>query len=341
MSLTIYATVHLHILILYCSAGSRDSELTNHGVQQATRLGQHFAAADVQFTHIFSSQLKRAVKTAELVRVAQPVHKNGAGDVVAPITAQITELAEQDFGSYEGVSFLARQPGSKVSGKDSHRALHKDDPDFVDVESRDSMIRRLDVFLDNHLVPIIQAVATTPLCVAVVSHGITLSVLWRRLLNRMPPRSVSVHPEVLAKYSGIDLERIGGWGNTGYLELDITYSVLTTSVPVDPPLRPEAGPSSTTNGPALKGTEDPISATTPTRTSPLPPDVPLSTSKSSPMSPTKVGSNRFVGWTVLVCAVNSREHLVGLKRTGGGVGSSRHDDKQKSIDTFFKRRKVE
>lgn len=227
-----------------------------------------------------------------------------------------------------------------MSGKDAHHAVHKDDPDFVDVESKDSMLRRVDVFLDGHLMPIIQAVASTALCVAVVSHGITLSVLWRRLLQRLPPKSVTVHPEVLTKYSGIDLERIGGWSNTGYLELDITHTAVAkvasskasspTSLLGTPPPEVEQDISVTptsalpsvaaSTGSHVKGHADKIS-------------VPVSTSAT----PLLV----FVGWTVTVCAVNSRQHLVDLKRTGGGVGSAHHDDKQKSIDTFFKRKKVE
>jgi phage baseplate assembly protein gpV len=47
------------------------------------------------------------------------------------------------------------------------------------------------------------------------------------------------------------------------------------------------------------------------------------------------------GWNTTILAINGKDHLKGLKRTGGGVGSSRHDTSQKSIETFFKRRKVE
>ena len=270
------------------------------------------------------------------MRLAQPQFKNEDGDVVAPIVAQVKELAEQNFGSYEGVSFLARQPGSKMSGKDAHRTLHKDDPDFVDVESRESMVKRVDLFLDNHLVPIVQAVATTPLCVAVVSHGITLSVLWRRFLHRMPSRSVSVHPEVMAKYSGIDLERIGGWGNTGYLELDVTY-VISTKVGTFPKAASKESGIPEEKLAEAHGDSSAVPSTVRISST----DNSIAESTSTPASPARAVIQTFVGWTILVRAVNSREHLVGLKRTGGGVGSSRHDDKQKSIDTFFKRRKIE
>jgi hypothetical protein len=47
------------------------------------------------------------------------------------------------------------------------------------------------------------------------------------------------------------------------------------------------------------------------------------------------------GWSSIILAINGKDHLRGLKRTGGGVGSSRHDASQKCIKTFFKRRKVE
>ncbi|KAL6710868.1 hypothetical protein ACN47E_007925 [Coniothyrium glycines] len=47
------------------------------------------------------------------------------------------------------------------------------------------------------------------------------------------------------------------------------------------------------------------------------------------------------GWTTVIRTINGKDHLLGLKRTGGGVGSSRHDASQKSIETFFKRRKVD
>jgi broad specificity phosphatase PhoE len=315
--------------------------LTNHGVQQATRLGQHFAASAVQFTHIFSSQLQRAVRTAELVRNAQPVIKDEEGKVVAPIVAQINELAEQDFGSYEGVSFLARQPGSKMSGKDAHRAIHKDDPGFVDMEARESMVQRVDVFLDGHLMPVVQAVATTPLCIAIVSHGITLSVLWRRLLHRMPPRSVSVHPEVSAKYTGIDLGRIGGWSNTGYLELEITYTELPQSLVIA-----KAAPTDTKD--ELAEAKDEAQASTSDSARTTSPVSKIARTEADDASAdvsaqvTKAATKKtFVGWNVAVHAVNSRAHLTYLKRTGGGVGSARHDDKQKSIDTFFKKRKKE
>lgn len=41
-----------------------------------------------------------------------------------------------------------------------------------------------------------------------------------------------------------------------------------------------------------------------------------------------------------VVTINNKDHLINLKRTRGGLGSSASDDKQKSIDRFFKKPKT-
>lgn len=65
---------------------------------------------------------------------------------------------------------------------------------------------------------------------------------------------------------------------------------------------------------------------------------------AAPPTPTAPGSSKLSsaqGWTTTIMTINGKDHLKGLKRTGGGVGSSRHDASQKGIESFFKRRKVE
>ncbi|RVX68043.1 hypothetical protein B0A52_08454 [Exophiala mesophila] len=41
-----------------------------------------------------------------------------------------------------------------------------------------------------------------------------------------------------------------------------------------------------------------------------------------------------------IVTVNGRDHLAGLKRTRGGLGSTPHDERQKRLDGFFKRPKA-
>ena len=43
------------------------------------------------------------------------------------------------------------------------------------------------------------------------------------------------------------------------------------------------------------------------------------------------------GWDMKILAVDSKEHLAGLHRTRGGIGSAVHDSRQKVLDHFFKK----
>ena len=51
-------------------------------------------------------------------------------------------------------------------------------------------------------------------------------------------------------------------------------------------------------------------------------------------------SPKALGVSLVVKAVNSLEHLKGVKKTRGGIGSSKHDEGQKTIESFFKKRKI-
>jgi broad specificity phosphatase PhoE len=150
--------------------------LTNHGVDQADKLGDHLCKIGTVLTHIYASPLTRTSKTAEAIRKAQAVANPDASP--PPKIVKVPELIEQDFGYYEGKSFQSRSVGSKKTGRETHREKHKDDPGFVDVESKESTAKRADCFLDEHLLPLFDTDATRDEhVVAVISHGILLSNL--------------------------------------------------------------------------------------------------------------------------------------------------------------------
>lgn len=326
------------------SAGSRDSELTNHGFQQATRLGLHFDAIGVRFTHLFSSHLQRAAKTAGLVRQAQVTSCTGpetSNDV--PEVVQLPLLMEQDFGFFEGKKWYEKPPDIRSTGKEHHRQQHKDEAGFVDMESKEAMAGRADAFLEEHLMPLFDS--TGDHNVAIVSHGIMLSTLWKRLLLRLPPKSVSFSPELLSGTPRFSLEHLGGWSNTGYLELHMSGAATEKLIDVERSVSPSASasaplddgredanggiiiPKSTQAGPSDHKAEEQAAGNAS--------GAPISVDpQQSPAKPAR-------DWTTLITTVNGRDHLKGLKRTGGGVGSSRHDTSQKNIDSFFKRRKLE
>jgi broad specificity phosphatase PhoE len=243
----------------------------------------------------------RAFKTAEAIRLAQP---KPAGEQ-APFpheTKQLTLLREQDFGSFEGKTFSERSRDSKKTGRESYSEAHKKDSDFKDVESQEAMRARSNTFIDEYLLDLFQSLPED-YAVVIVAHGIILSHLWRCILRRFAPTAVSVVPGVVPADRGSILEYLGGWSNTGNMELEI-----------------KPGSSERSNW-TSSATDAPTSA---------PPAE--ATSKATEQKP--------LDMSLVVKAVNSLEHLKGLRKTRDGIGSSKHDEGQTTIESFFKKRKI-
>lgn len=290
-------------------------------MQQANRLGQYLAKAGFSFNHVLSSDLSRAVRTAEAIRTHQTSPSvKGVNDTTAVV--QVSALREQDFGFYEGKPFYARKPDSSKSGKDTHREEHKNEPDFQDVESKESMAKRADSFLDEYLLPILNKQDDSHgLSIAVVSHGILLSTLWRCMLRRQSPNTVTL--STVSDTRPVSLERLGGWSNTGYLELEmLPVASPAATNPVQSQPGPDVSPSTATA--AVTDIQDSGA----TITGPL--------ANEPQVAPNTEAEHRY---KIVIKTINGKEHLQGLKRTGGGVGSSKYDEGQKTIESFFKRPK--
>lgn len=286
--------------------------------------------------------MQRAAKTAAKIRDAQLTRTGNERSVQgAPDVVQLPLLVEQDFGSLEGKKFYERPADSKMTGKEHHRLEHVGVSGFVDVESKDSMARRADTFLDGHLLPLLDdGPVATEMCIGIVSHGIFLSTLWKRLLLRLPPKSVVLSSELQATARPY-LEHLGGWSNTGYLELMLTQREVPSL-----PVREKAPPSpslsnrgrSLAETPAIDHRSSNDSEANSSEKPVLPKERVDKAVESVSKTPVLCAMH---GWDTTILVINGKDHLKGLKRTGGGVGSSRHDASQKSIESFFKRRKVE
>lgn len=269
-------------------AGSTDSRLTAHGALQIQRLARYLVQQRrILFTHIFSSSLTRARLTADAILDAQTT--DTSTDKVKAQRFVLEDLREQDFGSFEC------QPwSSKPSTRGSNgRIIHPGDPDFKAKESQESMVTRMDTFLKEYMLPILAADSGPGTAVAVVSHGIILSFLWRALLKQVGPRSVALGSGLSVLASSRPLEYLPAWSNTGYLELEIK----PTSIPHD------------SNTP---GSVDP-----------------------------ELLEPALGGYEMLIKIVNGKDHLNNLKRTRGGLGSTAFDAKQKTLEGFFKKPKVD
>lgn len=194
-----------------------DSALTPNGVLQAARLGAYLTSRQGEnftLTHIYSSDLQRAAKTAGAILEAQSAaidsgrkslvglsgSDEGNGDN-APLepandVLQLSDLREMNFGSQEGTPY---------------RQTHPPLPDFKnDRETTESMVARANRFLNQHLLPALVTVhmaSVSPaenVAIAVVSHGIFLQILRKQLMKhlRYLPDSRKVR-----------------WNNTGYFHL--------------------------------------------------------------------------------------------------------------------------
>lgn len=264
------------------------------------------------------------------------------------------QLVEQDFGFYEGKPFYARPRGSSKTGREAHYDTHKEEPGFVDVESKASLADRCDAFLDDHLLPLFgnEESTKTELVVVVVSHGILLPNLWRRLLLRLPRKSVTIVPEILASKGQVILEHLGGWSNTGFLELTIRLAeptnVRSASSKDDivgvKTLSTDVGSDEVEGGLLLncnaKVDNDP--------------PCPMPSSQSGEVGDVDATEKRpelldqpdllpvqkhLQGYLTTILTIDGKDHLKGFKRTRGGIGRAEHDEKQKTMDSFFKRAK--
>lgn len=247
-------------------AGITDSALTAHGVLQTARLGSYLADTGVKISHIYSSDLQRAFKTAEAARLAQ--------SQLPPETLKLVALREQDFGSREGKSYRAKEQSENDVQAEPFQAA----------ESPSSMKARAEGFVTAHLVRHFEQRAGNE-TVVVVAHGIILGYLWRAVLAKFTEFTDTTGQT----FSTADVEmygtqhRFGGWSNTGYYELEINHK--------------------------------------------------NSTNASTPAVPT----TRMPHLSLRILAMNKQDHLKGLKKTRGGIGNSQHDDKQRTVDSFFKR----
>ncbi|KAI9891970.1 MAG: hypothetical protein M1814_002165 [Vezdaea aestivalis] len=178
-------------------AGSKDSQLTSHGMLQAKRLGQWVATNFEAPTNIFSSNLQRAFLTAESIRLAQH------SDVSANLeTVQLPELQEKDFGLLEGA------PYRRKSGELLYHTLSDE------METNEHLRQRIQKFIERYLLPLLRSdMRGDHKTVVVVSHGLALRALWRVLSSGMNGTQ-----DITAQV-GLDLTQENGdqgkWSNTG------------------------------------------------------------------------------------------------------------------------------
>jgi broad specificity phosphatase PhoE len=271
---------------------------------QIENLAQSFANNSVQFDSIFASDLSRARITAEgICRLQLPKED---GERISPILT--SDLRERDFGSWEGVrwqSISAQSTDTSTSPSSSRRCVSRE---IAEKETTISMRQRSLSFLHSHFIPLLFDDPASKRNFAIVAHGIILRVLWNCLLELFDPACISLLPGIAAWDGGPAALLAPSWSNTGFMELSIQMKQTPSASSLQrqltsPDLRVSSGSITDTELPSSDG---------------------------------PAGDVLLQGWLMKILAVDSKDHLAGLRRTRGGIGSASHDSRQKRIDQFFK-----
>ncbi|KAH8906920.1 phosphoglycerate mutase-like protein [Coniochaeta sp. PMI_546] len=168
---------------------------------------------------------------------------------------------------------------------------------FRDPETHAEMAVRVDRFISVHLNPILEPVQSS----SEMSHASVVIVAHGMLLNVLLRRLLtrfSTPADVDRLFPGrSSSDWLASWRNTAYLEAVVTQKTVNTIC------------TSSAHGSAPQG----------------------------PTVVTGASSHRCDPLVRLsITGVNRVDHLQGLKKTRGGIGSARFDSKQKRVDSFFK-----
>ena len=77
--------------------GRSDCPLNENGIAQAREVGQWMSDQGIEFSYVYSSPLKRAIRTSELIARGKPIVIDD-------------RLIEMDYGSYEGMDLKNPPP---------------------------------------------------------------------------------------------------------------------------------------------------------------------------------------------------------------------------------------
>lgn len=145
-------------------AGHKDSPLSSTGILQAKALGT--ALANQTFCAIYSSDLKRASRTAEEILQANKSNP-------PPPLVQTQSLREQNFGQAEGKSWSDAEFAITTQGEDARTFR------FPEGESLEDVNNRMGISLRRYVLPRLEALRTKQEReepqIVIVAHGIAIA----------------------------------------------------------------------------------------------------------------------------------------------------------------------
>lgn len=295
-------------------------------------------------TAIYASDLDRALTTA------RNVAKQNRSDPAPPLTVSPL-LREQFFGEAEGAPWDAGRYSSYHMPWEDHRAFKMADH----AESLDDVARRADQVLRHFVLPHVVAAAASaprhrddddddrPQHVMLFAHGIWLSEFMfalKRAAEGPDARYVKTGGYANTGWSRVEIELVEDVSDAGVEQRDagsaMDEHVDSTNEQVRAvPGAHEAGPESVDVDGTDEWTRPDPPAGMPSHIADLLPNLPPVPKRDERLPPPWPAHRPVPRIRMKVVALNQAEHLEGLKRTKGGVGSSAWDPKQKGIREFF------
>lgn len=164
--------------------GHLDSPLTPKGIEDARKLGVKFK--DIFFDMIFSSDLLRAKRTAEIISLERN------------LAVQTTKLLrERHYGKYEGKPYKAVYAYRKLLNKLKTQKNHNKVKDQF--EEDESLISRLITFLRE------TSVAFPGCTILVVTHGGIMRIFLKHMgFTNMPSGSIENLGYYIVETDGVD-----------------------------------------------------------------------------------------------------------------------------------------
>jgi len=250
----------------------------------------------------FSSLTIKALYSSPLKRAHATAMQIFEHQDPRPVFEESPLLREQYWGFAEGRPWSAPKPTS-VAMKDYFPLPAGRSARFPEGESREDVAARASEAIDLFIVPHIFAAQGLPedeTNIVIVAHGIFVAEMTGELLRRRSGGASEAH-------------RFSGLVNTGWTRLVLGFEGENPGA--------NSQTSTTTESQAQEDCTEKVNV--------------LAESAAPP--PTKPTMERSLTPDLFVkmLAVNQAPHLDGLKRQGGGIGSSPYDEKQRSLHDFL------
>jgi len=163
--------------------GFKNIELSEQGIEEANKAGQNFKNLDIKFNIVFTSELKRAQETAQIIlqNLDQWDFLNNEGKIISNIN-----LNERDYGDLTGLN--KKETAEKFGEEQVHkwRRGYSDQP--PNGESLEDVVRRVTKYFEEVIKPAIQSDENDNILIA--AHGNSLRALLI-VMNIYEPNNIN------------------------------------------------------------------------------------------------------------------------------------------------------